>query len=353
VIHRLRELVEDRRFDVLHGYEWPPALEAWFATSKPGCPAVAVATVMSMAVAPFLPGTIPLVVGTKQIAEWERRRGRRRITTIEPPVDLTFNDPTAECGRLAFETQYNISSEDLTVVTVTRLAHELKLEGLLTAIETISTLAEERPARLLIVGDGPARDTVQLSADRVNARARREIVTLTGEMSDPRPAYATGDVHLAMGSSALRALSFAKPVIVQGERGFFALMTPENLPDFEWAGWYGIGPSIESGPAQLRQALDDALDPEFRGRLGRFGRVVAERNYSLEAATERQIAVYQEALALPDTGGMSPTSLTTFFSRYGAYALSRRVARLVGTARSDDFNSRPVAVTGPARPGQV
>ena len=47
---------------------------------------------MSMAVAPFIPFELPLVVGTRQIAAHERSRGRRRTLVIEPPVDLRTND---------------------------------------------------------------------------------------------------------------------------------------------------------------------------------------------------------------------------------------------------------------------
>ncbi len=48
---------------------------------------------MSMAVAPFIPRTMPLVVGTRQIEAAERQFGRERVVTIEPPVDLDLNSP--------------------------------------------------------------------------------------------------------------------------------------------------------------------------------------------------------------------------------------------------------------------
>ena len=61
VVRQLRDLVEKGGFDLVHGYEWPPTLEAALAVR--GLPGTAVvSTVMSMAVAPFIPSWVPLVV---------------------------------------------------------------------------------------------------------------------------------------------------------------------------------------------------------------------------------------------------------------------------------------------------
>ena len=55
---RCDRLVAERGVDVVHGYEWTTALEAyWGPRARDGVPAVA--TVMSMAVAPFLPLDMP------------------------------------------------------------------------------------------------------------------------------------------------------------------------------------------------------------------------------------------------------------------------------------------------------
>ena len=132
IVSALRRVVVDRRIDVVHGYEWPPILEARLAVL--GQHTACVGTVMSMAVAPFIPRHLPLVVGTHQIAEAERRGGRGdRVRVIEPPVDLAHNTASAATDVEAFRQQHGIPNGPL-VVVVTRFAHELKLEGVLTAI---------------------------------------------------------------------------------------------------------------------------------------------------------------------------------------------------------------------------
>jgi glycosyltransferase involved in cell wall biosynthesis len=292
VVRQLRDLVEKDGFDVVHGYEWPPTLEAVLAMR--GLPGTAVvSTVMSMAVEPLIPSWVPLVVGTQQIAATETAAGRPRVELLEPPVDLRHNVPPDPAALDAFRRSWGLDGRPL-VVCVTRLAAQMKLEGLLTAIEVAGG---QQDFQLLIVGDGLSRTEVMQAAERANAAAGARTVVLTGELLDPRPAYAAADVVLGMGSSALRALAFAKPLIVQGERGFFEPLTPETLPLFGWQGWYGVGDGSPSGASRLLSALTPLLrDAVLRADRGRFGREVVEE-YSLTRAAERQLTIYREALA--------------------------------------------------------
>ena len=94
---------------------------------------------------------------------------------------------------------------------------------------------------------------------RCNARAGRPVVLLAGELRDPRAAYAAADVCLGMGGSALRAMAFAKPLVVQGEGGFWELLTPDTVDRFLWTGWYGVGDDPARGAAVLADILRPLL----------------------------------------------------------------------------------------------
>ncbi|MDF2491459.1 MAG: glycosyltransferase [Microbacterium sp.] len=125
----LRDLVEARGVDVIHGYEWPPVLDGVWAMAR-GRRAAVVGTVMSMSVPSFIPRSVPLVVGTEEIADGERRAGRRRLDVLEPPVDLVHNDIDGDPGVGAFRARFGLQDARTTIVSVSRLARELKLEGL-------------------------------------------------------------------------------------------------------------------------------------------------------------------------------------------------------------------------------
>jgi glycosyltransferase involved in cell wall biosynthesis len=346
-VRLLRRLVAERGFDIVHGYEWPPGLEAFYATREG---TAAVCTVMSMSVAPFLPPSLPLVVGTRQIKQSVLdRRGRRAgaVHLIEPPVDVKANAPGHPDE--AFRTRFGLEPGPIDVVVVCRLVAELKLEGLLTAIEVTGRLADELPLRLIIVGDGPSRDVVEARAAEVNRRAGRLAVVLTGSIDDPRPAYAAASIALGMGGSALRAMAFAKPLIVQGERGFFEPLTPETSATFLKQGWYGVG---GDGADMLERLLRElAADEGRRKELGDYGRELVTGRFSLERAARVQEAIYQEALAARSASALAERwDAAASAGRVLAYKLARKARKLRGSAPTDDFNA--VATAPPPARGR-
>ncbi|WP_203898133.1 glycosyltransferase family 4 protein [Virgisporangium aliadipatigenens] len=332
----LRRLVAERGVDIVHGYEWPPGIEANAAVL--GNPrAAAVCTVMSMSVAPFLPGSLPLVVGTEEIRE-RAAAGRRGPTyLIEPPVDVDANAPGHPVED--FRAAHDLEPGPVDLVVVCRLVPELKLEGILTAIDVVGALGAETPVRLIVVGDGDARSTVEERAAKANARAGRRAVVLTGALFDPRPAYAAADVMLGMGGSALRALAFGKPLVVQGERGFWELLTPSTVDTFLKQGWYGLGDGT-GGEERLTAILSGLLrDPDRRRSLGEYGRTLAVERFSLQRAATVQEKIYRDALARPrsrgrDTGEAARSAVGVF-----SHKLRRRYEGLRGTRARDDFNA--------------
>jgi glycosyltransferase involved in cell wall biosynthesis len=347
VANRLRTLIRERELDVVHGYEWPPGLEA-AAAVFPGARAVAVCTIMSMAVAPFMPVSMPLVVGTRALRKHTAGLRSGPTYLIEPPVDVVENapgHPVAEF-RARYELDGNGSGRPIDIVVVSRLAPELKLEGILTAIDVVGKLARERTVRLIVVGDGPARDAVAQRAEKANAYAGRPAVVLTGELFDPRPAYATADIMLGMGGSALRALAFGRPLVVQGERGFWELLTPDSCDTFLHQGWYGIADGT-GGEKRLTSILSRLLDDRaLRESLGTYGRRLAVERFSLQRAAGIQEEIYRQALAdRPGRGHVLPLAAEGARSVAGliVHKARERYKRVRGTAARDDFNAAIVA----------
>jgi len=343
VMHALDKLVRRRCVDVVHGYEWTTALEAyWGPRAISGVPAVA--TVMSMAVAPFLPRDMPLIVGTEQIADHERRAGRVDVAVIEPPVDLDHN-AAGVVDTADFRDKHCLDREALTVVCVTRLAAELKTEGVLAAIDVVADLAAEAPVQFVLVGDGPTRDAVATAAAAANERCGRRAIILTGQLDDPRAAYASADVCLGMGGSALRSMAFGQPVVVQGEAGFWELLTPQTVEGFLWAGWYGVGDGPQHGRARLTSILRPLLDDESRrAELGRYALGLVEERFSLRRAGERQLDLYETASrGAPLRRRRSIAAAGASASGLAAYRVRRRLEDLLGRGSADDFNAVPVA----------
>jgi glycosyltransferase involved in cell wall biosynthesis len=344
----LVRLVRERRIDVVHGYEWPPGVEAFLGPRlRAGVPAVC--TIMSMAVAPFLPRRMPLLVGTEEIRLRAIDAGHTDVVLLEPPVDIHKNSPQFEGA--GFRAAYGIEPGTPLVVVVSRLARELKLEGLLSACDAVADLAVDGvDVRLAIVGGGPVSELVAERAAHANNVAGREAVILTGALADPRGAYAAGDVLLGMGGSALRAMAFGKPLIVQGERGFWEPVTPDSTAPFLLGGWYGIGDGGD-GRLRLRAALEPLLaDADRRRRLGEYGRALVVERFSLETAAARQEEVYAAALASPSNSLdlLSDAARTTLL--ISRHVGRRKLRRIFGApVPVDDFNAvadKPAPATG-------
>jgi hypothetical protein len=342
-------VVRDRGIDLIHGYEWPPILEAYLVSMLSRRRVLATGTVMSMSVAPFLPRTVSILVGTPQIAAAERTSGRQRVGVMEPPVDLAYNNAQLDVGVDAFIKRWDLDSECPIVVMVTRLANTMKLEGLLTAIDTISDLAADgRRLQLVIVGDGPARDQVVERVTAANTRCGRQVVVLTGEMADPRPAYAVADIVLGMGGSALRAMAFAKPIVVQGERGFFEALTHETVAHFLWAGWYGVGTGTRLGRSELLTALEPLLESErLRQYRGTYA-LDTVQHFSLVDAARIQLHQYHSALQDRPPASQIAFDFCRTTAQYSRFFIQQRWRRLRSKAADDDFNSIPVAAVADA-----
>lgn len=336
----LAQIVRERDIDVVHGYEWPPVLDAVLALRANRRTAV-VATVMSMSVPPFIPRSVPLVVGTEEIAAKERASGRHRTSVIEPPVDMTFNDVNRDPGAAAFREKYRLTPDRLNIVSVARFARELKLEGTLTAIDVVGRMSRTAPVRLVLVGDGPARAEVQARAEEINSEYGDGTVVLTGAVEDPRAAYAAADISFGMGGSALRALAYRVPLIVQVESGFWKTLTPETVTAFLWTGWYGVdGGAVYGADALERELRPLVEDEQRRAELGAYGLRLVQERFSLTRAAAIQEHTYDNAREHP--ARLAAASEIVAATRYGGYYVGKRIRRARGTESTDDFNARPV-----------
>jgi glycosyltransferase involved in cell wall biosynthesis len=293
-VAQLAALARSRKLDLIHAYEWPPCLDAYYgAHLLLGVPLVC--TVLSMSVSPLVPSSVPLIMGTEALGDEARRTHGAPVWVLEPPIDTVGDHPGIDGA--GFRSAWGVGSEQLLVVSVSRLAVDLKLDALVRAIDACDLLAGELPVQLMLVGGGPAEGPLRERAAAVNGRHGREVVRFTGPLTDPRTAYAAADVVVGMGSSALRAAAIGRPVVVQGEQAFSEVLAPAGYPHFLRHGFWGLGddaPDASRLAAQLRPLL---RDPALRAELGAFGRRAVEEDFSLRRGTARQLEIYGEVLA--------------------------------------------------------
>jgi glycosyltransferase involved in cell wall biosynthesis len=294
----LRTVVRMERPALLHVWDWWQCLEAYYAVHLP-LRLPMVVTDMMMSLTRILPRHVPTTFGTPQLADAARAAGRTPVEALLPPVDVHANASEAVDAE-PFRRAWDIDDNAVTLVIVSRLAEWMKSEGLFRSIAAVATLARELPLRLMIVGDGAVRPDLEREAAAVNTSLGRNVVTLTGALLDPRPAYAAADIVLGMGGSALRAMAFAKPVIILGEDAFAVPLTPSTAPSFLYDGIYGRGHRERDKHALAMAVRRLAERPDEREALGRFSRRFVVDNFSLESVAARLARFYDRAVqAMP------------------------------------------------------
>ena len=285
---QLVQLVRDLHIDIVHAYEWRPAIEATFGPHLFASVPVLI-TVLSMNVPKFLPTHIPLVVGTRELS---LKAGAQEVHLLEPPIDTASNRVS---NVLAARARWSFQDSEIVVSIVCRLTTDLeKLQGVLQAIDSVCELGTNVPVKLLIVGGGDGLKLVEEKAAMANAQLGRKVVFPVGPMLDPRDAYEAADIVLGMGSSVLRGMAFSKPVIVQGTSGFWRLLDESSLDLFLEQGWFGhVGGGVKDLSATLWCLVND---PEMRAVLGGFGRTVVEERFSLDRAADQVLGIYEQTI---------------------------------------------------------
>lgn len=319
-MRELGQLATRWNADVVHTYEWAPSMAAAYRLF-PLRDVRLVMTVLSMDIPDFLPRNVPMIVGTEQL----RREATGRsapVLLMEPPIDTDLNSLAALGSRGA---SFRSAPDELLLSMVCRMTDELdKAAGVIQAIAAVERLAAKYRLRLVVAGDGDAMERVRSAADSANHRLEREAVLLLGDMPDPREVYGQCDISLGMGSSALKALSFGKPLIVQGAAGFWKALDEQSLPQFQVQGFYGEG---GDGVAALIAGLEPlCADETLRENLGSWGRNLAEERYSLHRAAQRLEANYRQCLRTAPSTAQGLLGLTRSSFDYAKFLAARRLS---------------------------
>ena len=279
----VREAVRREKPDVVHVWDWFQCLEAYYPVYL-AMRVPMVVTDMFMTLTRVLPKALPTTFGTPELVDQARAAGRKHVELILPPVDVHANAPGVVDPN-PFRERYDIDGNSINLVTVSRLNPSMKFESLARTIEAVGTLGSELKLRFIIVGDGGARAALEALANQVNARLGRLAVVFTGELLDPRPAYASADIVIGMGGSALRGMAFGKPVLIVGEQGFSDPFTPKTAEFFYYHGIFGCG-GAHFGNKKLEADIRRFAEaPEQFPILGEFSRQFVVRHFSLETVS--------------------------------------------------------------------
>jgi glycosyltransferase involved in cell wall biosynthesis len=224
-------------------------------------------------------------------ARFAKSPWRHRVVTILNGVDLTEFRPDISGAGVRAALGW---PERPLIAAISRLDPEKGHETLLEAMPAILRRCPD--ARLVIAGRAavdPDRRHAAL-ARQIEALGLTEAVRLVGFRRDLPQLLAAADICVlpasaeACGRVLLEAMAMAKPVVGTASGG-----TPEIVKD----GVTGIL-IPPADPAAMATALEALLLEPARARaMGAAGRDRAEAHFSIEAHTQKTMALYAEVLA--------------------------------------------------------
>ena len=145
-------------------------------------------------------------------------------------------------------------------------------------------------ARLILVGDGPLRESLLAESRRIGVEDR---VLLVGEAQDLRPYYHAADLFVlpsvtraeAFGIVQLEAMACGKPIVNTKLNTGVTFVSPDGHTGLS------VPPRDASALAgAINRILDDA---ELRARFGAAARDRVVREFTVELMAKRTLALYE------------------------------------------------------------
>ncbi len=210
-------------------------------------------------------------------------RGERQAVVLNGVQSL---DREREQMRRETRQSLGFDADDVVIGVAARFRPEKRVAAV---VEAAAELLRAGEARLLIVGDGPARACIEKGIDDVGLRER---VTLTGFQEDALPFLSAMDIFVhaqaegTMSISVLEAMQLGcATVIGYGE-------------DEEPVVHRVTGIRVPGAPVpELRAALTELVrDSELRNRLAEAGERHVKENFSGARMASCYIALYRAAV---------------------------------------------------------
>jgi glycosyltransferase involved in cell wall biosynthesis len=208
-------------------------------------------------------------------------RGAEQYAALGFPADKIFVALNAAAPRPTLPLPLRpVVTENLSILYVGRLQARKRLDDLIRACAALPSYLQPK---LVIVGDGPERESLELTAKQVYPATQFAGAKYGAELA---PYFTSADLFVLPGTGGLavqEAMSYGLPVIVaKGDGTQDDLVRPGN-------GWQ----IEEDDPSALLAVLSEAL-----GDVGRL-RVMGAESYRIvteEINLEKMVGIFIEAL---------------------------------------------------------
>jgi len=294
---RAARWLREARVDIVHGYQWRPALVGAIAGRVARVPVVLAGkrslTGSSLSERGAWRGIARLSDTVLVNAEALREQGeclgmRAHWAVVRNGVDVArFASPET---REAARARLGLDPNRAVVGTIGRLEPRKGYEVLLAAMQVIAARTNGTCPQVLLVGDGPLREALERRTDEVGLG---HVVRFTGNLSDVRPALAAMDVFVlpsheeGMSNALLEAMASGRPVVATAVGG-----TGELVAD----GRTGLLVP-PAAPAELAEAVQCLLHDRPRAaQLAAAAQAFVGREFGARARVAELERLYEAAV---------------------------------------------------------
>ena len=197
-------------------------------------------------------------------------------------------------------TAHGLQKDRRRIVYISRLDAD-RADPAYRLIEIAPRIAESFPdTDILVVGGGTELETLRAMADKVNKDAGRNLVTMTGAVSNINEYAAASDVFIGVSRSVLEAMSAAKPVIVAGGQGALGIFDETKVTPAVDTNFCCRGFDLADGDT-LYGWIADCMNrsPENLAAMGEFNRAFVMEHYTAARMAADYEEMYRAALAAP------------------------------------------------------
>lgn len=291
---RVRELTKSSRFDLVHANEAHAVSAVWLAGTHRRIPYVVSRRVgypigkTRLARARYEAAS-RIIANSQWVAEQAIGSGARRDKVTVVYEGAVILDRITSAQRSAARSHWGMSATQPLLGCVGVLLPDKGQECL---IRSLVEVRKEFPeAKLILAGDGPCRDQLELLARELGVS---ESVTFTGFVKDVETVYSALDVFLlpslfeALNNSLMAAMTYEIPSLA------FARGALGEIIEDGKSGVLVSGPDIPEICGAIVRILRDS---EYAAQLGLEGRKRIENRFSAEKMLDGMIEVYEQVAA--------------------------------------------------------
>lgn len=153
---------------------------------------------------------------------------------------------------------------------------------------------------IVIVGGGNVFDKIKARADKLNESVGRQLITITGSVSNTNEYCALSTIFIGVSRSALEAMASEKPVIIAGNQGALGIFDQSKIKTAVDTNFCCRG---------MEQADEDKLLADITelltmsedelGSMGRFNREFILENYTARRMAKDYTEMYKKTLESP------------------------------------------------------